>query len=307
VSRGKVERLVNLTIALMATGQPLTVDRIGALVDGYDPGDGEAFRRMFERDKEELRELGIPLEVEQTGDGEPGYRIPRRDYALPELRLDADEAAALGLAARFWSSATLAAAGRSALRKLAADGVDAEPPPDLSVQVDASEPSFPAMLTAALERREVHFGYRRPGDEAPVPRRVQPWGVVSWHGRWYLCGQDLDRAAARVFRLSRVTGEVTSGPGGAFPRPGGVDLRALVEATDQAQPGGTALLRLAPGTGHALRRQVGAGPGDAEIRLPFADLDRTADRLVGFGPDVVVVEPVELRSAVVARLRAALA
>src|ERR1700712_1693703 len=105
MSKRKLERLLNLTLCLMATSRYLTVREIAELVEGYEAGetaDSEiAFRRMFERDKEELRDLGVPLETgtPRSYDEEVGYRIPRRDYALPDLHLDADEAAALRLAA----------------------------------------------------------------------------------------------------------------------------------------------------------------------------------------------------------------
>src|SRR3978361_758514 len=130
MSRRKLERLLNLTLCLMASSRYLTVREIAELVEGYEPGESAdsevAFRRMFERDKEELRDLGVPLETgtPRHFDEEVGYRIPRRDYALPDLHLDPDEAAALGLAARLWSSASLATASARALRKLRAPGID---------------------------------------------------------------------------------------------------------------------------------------------------------------------------------------
>ena len=135
MSRKKLERQLNLAICLMATTRHLSVDEISDLVDGYvrdGTPDGEAaFRRMFERDKAELRELGIPVETGSvTGwDDDIGYRIQRSDYALPDLHLTPEEAAALGLAARLWSSAALAEPSASAMRKLRAAGMDPLPPP----------------------------------------------------------------------------------------------------------------------------------------------------------------------------------
>lgn len=317
MSRAKVERLLNLTIALMATSRPLPAEEIGRLVQGYAPtaetGGGDAFRRMLERDKEELRELGIPVSTVESPDGVLGYRIPRHDYALPDLALDPGEAAAVGLAARFWSSASLASAGVSALRKLAAAGADPAPPPaGLAGQVDATEPAFPPLLAAAREQRAVRFAYRRPGQPEAEERHLQPWGLVSRLGRWYVVGFDLDRQGERVFRLSRVRGAVSAeGPPGAFARPAGVDLRALVAARDPAAPVRGSRLRVAPGSAYALRRAAGQRPEDpaaAEvIEVPFEDTDRFADQLVGFGPDVLVLDPPDLRAAVVRRLQAVLA
>ena len=198
---------------------------------GYEPDDGsdradEAFKRMFERDKAELREMGVPLETGRTSvfDTEDGYRIARADYELPEIRLTGEEAAAVGLALRLWESAQLAGAAHSALVKLKAAGVDVDTSRTIPLQprLDAGEPAFEPCYAAARDRRALEFDYQRPDEDAPARRHVQPWGVVAWHGRWYLVGLDLDRGADRVFRLSRVVGTPkATGPAGAFEPPGG--------------------------------------------------------------------------------------
>jgi len=181
VSARKTERLLNLVICLLATRRYLTVQQIRAAVPGYESGSEEAFRRMFERDKEELRELGIPLETgshSSAHDDEVGYRIARRDYA------------------RLWQSAPLAGATGSALLKLRAAGVDAGPAPSvLEPRLAASEPAFPRCWEAVRDRRAVRFSYRASGRPAPEDREVEPWGVVSWRGRWYLVGYDRTRGA----------------------------------------------------------------------------------------------------------------
>src|SRR5262249_56461893 len=117
MSRRKTERLLNLVVCLLATRRYLTAGQIRRAVPGYPESD-EAFKRMFERDKEELRDLGIPLQVGADGEEEAGYRIPPQAYELPELRLAPDEAAVLGLAARVWQRASLAEAASGALLKL---------------------------------------------------------------------------------------------------------------------------------------------------------------------------------------------
>src|SRR2546429_8796839 len=127
MSSRRAERLVNLVLCLLSTRQFLSAERIRAAVPGYEQdGAGvradEAFKRMFERDKAELRDLGIPLETGRNShfDSEEGYRIKRRAYELPAIEFDAAEAAAIGLAARLWQSATLGEAARAALLKLRA-------------------------------------------------------------------------------------------------------------------------------------------------------------------------------------------
>ena len=126
MSRRKTERLLGLVVCLLSTRRYLTADQIRQAVPGY-PEQDDLFKRMFERDKEDLRELGIPLEtgVNHPFDDDPGYRIRRQAYELPELRLEADEAAVLGLAARVWQRAALEGAAAGALLKLRAAGIEA--------------------------------------------------------------------------------------------------------------------------------------------------------------------------------------
>src|SRR6202142_2804699 len=129
MSRRKTERLLSLVVCLLSTRRSLTAAQIREAVPGY-PESFEAFKRMFERDKEELRELGIPLETDFTGPGdeEAGYRIKREAYELPEITLEPDEAAVLGLAARVWHRAELSGAAAGALLKLRAAGIDTAGP-----------------------------------------------------------------------------------------------------------------------------------------------------------------------------------
>ncbi len=313
MSARKTERLLNLVICLLATRRYLTVSQVRDAVPGYAASGEEAFRRMFERDKEELRELGIPLETGTNSaahDDEPGYRIARRDYELPEIVLEPDEAAALGLAARLWQSAPLAGATGSALLKLQAAGIDVIPVSGvLEPRVAASEPAFDTVLGAVRDRRPVRFAYRTAGRVQAEERTVEPWGVVSWHGRWYLVGHDTGRDAPRVFRLSRVQGEVALAGPGPVTVPEGLDLRGLVERMAGEPVRATARLRVRSGAGWALRSGAATttepGEGWDVLEIGFSDPERLADRVAGFGADVVVLDPPEARAAVVRRLRAA--
>jgi len=317
VSSRRTERLLNLVICLLHTRSYLTAERIRALVPGYDdaPTD-EAFKRAFERDKEDLRDLGIPLETGTNSafDDEPGYRIARRDYALPDITLEPDEAAAVGLAARMWSSAALGAAATRALRKLEAAGVEVAPLPDgLQPRLDPSGGAFPALAEAVHDGRVATFDYRTSGTPEPASRTVEPWGLVWWHGRWYLVGHDRDRDGTRVFRLSRIVGEPAAvGAAGAVTRPAGVDLTAIVASYDAAAPTAVATVRVRRGRGYGLRRVATSGERRAdagddewdEIELVFRDPDRLADLVLPYASDAVVVAPPEATEAVVRRLRA---
>ena len=135
---------------------------------------------------------------------------------------------------------------------------------------------------------------------------MQPWGVVAWHGRWYLGGLDLDRQRPRVFRLSRVVGTPTTvGPPGAFEPPDDVDLAGMVAG----QVGGQehlVVVRARPGTAIGLRRHATSlGPaddGNDRLELRTTEPWSLAGQLAAYGADVVVESPAEVREAVIARL-----
>jgi proteasome accessory factor B len=315
VAAKRAERLVNLVIALLGTRQYVTAARIRATVPGYEADDGseradEAFKRMFERDKAELREMGVPLETGRTSafDTEDGYRIARAEYELPEITLTGEEAAAVGLALRLWESAQLAGPAHSALVKLKAAGIDVDSSRGVPLQprLDAGEPAFEACYAAARDRRLLQFDYRRPDEDIPARRHVQPWGVVAWHGRWYLVGLDLDRQAPRVFRLSRVTGTPdVHGEPGAFQPPADVDLASVVagQVTGEER---LVVVRARPGTAIGLRRTAvplgAADDGDDRLELRTTEPWSLADQLAAYGADVVVEAPADIREAVIGRL-----
>ncbi|HEY2947667.1 MAG TPA: WYL domain-containing protein [Micromonosporaceae bacterium] len=316
MSRSRTERLVNLVICLLSTRRFLTAAQIAATVPGYehDPDDArdhEAFQRKFERDKAELRDLGVPLETGTASafDAEPGYRIARREYALPDISLEPDEAAAVGFAARLWQHAGLAAAASSGLAKLRAAGIDVDPHATLGVEpVVTVDPAFAPLTAAARERRPVSFDYRVPEGDAPATRRLQPWGVVCWRGRWYVVGHDLDRDATRCFRLSRVVGAVrVAGPAGAYQPPAGVDLISHVARwSGPLERTGRAAVLVRPGRAAGLRRwadETTPGPDGDRLTLRYADAEGLAASLVGYGADVRVLDPPEVREAVIQRLK----
>jgi proteasome accessory factor B len=317
MSKRKTERLLGLVVCLLSTSRYLTAEQIREAVPGY-PEPDDLFKRMFERDKEDLRDLGVPLEtgLNHPFDDDPGYRIRRQAYELPELRLEADEAAVLGLAARVWQRAELAGAAAGALLKLRAAGIEAGEEPraarGIEPRLGTPEPAFGPLWEAVRDRRPVTFSYRAAGRSEPQRRELEPWGVVNRHGRWYVAGFDRDRGQERVFRLSRIDGPVAfTGPPGSVTVPAGTDVRNLVQAWDAEPPAvRTAVLRIRQGSGYGLRRRASSdrpeGEGWDVVEAPFSDAAWYADYIASFGADVVVIEPVDLREAVISKLKGAL-
>ncbi len=320
MSKRRTERLLSIVVLLLSSRRYLTAEQVRAAVSGYPP-EQEAFKRMFERDKEELRDLGIPLETGRasSADDDLGYRISRQDYELPEIHLEADEAAVLGIASRVWQSAELAGAAAGAALKLVAasgdaDGDAATPPPVIQPRLTTQEPAFGPLWEAVRDRRPVSFDYQASGRSEVTRRTLEPWGVVNRRGRWYVAGHDRGRDAPRVFRLSRITGPVKlAGPPGSVQVPPGTDVRELVKGMDMPLTREhTAVLRVRAEAGSALHRwgQVtpdGAHPGWDQVSIAYSDPDWYARYLASFGPDVLVIDPPELREAVIRRLKGSLA
>jgi proteasome accessory factor B len=204
---GRVERVLNLLALLLDTSVPLTRDEIVREVSGYPP-QVSANRRAFERDKEVLRGMGVPVTTEMIGDaGEIGYRVKPEDYYLPDLGLTADETAALRVAVSAVSLGNQV--GEGALMKLGGAGSEASTP-------IASLPVVPALATLfEAFRRHALVTFRHRGKH----RTVEPWGLSSKRGQWYLVGWDRDRAAIRAFRADRIEGDVTAGLPDSFDVP----------------------------------------------------------------------------------------
>ncbi|WP_037914390.1 helix-turn-helix transcriptional regulator [Actinacidiphila yeochonensis] len=305
----KAERLMNLALCLMNTRRPLSKRELRASIEAYhEVTSDESFNRMFERDKDDLRELGLVIDTVESVDGEFGYQARSDRNRLPDIVLDPEEAAALALAAKVWQQARLAEAASGALQKLRAAGVPYEDVNSaLEPRIPAPEPAFEALMLATRERRAVAFDYRKANAARPEPRLVEPWALECWRGHWYLAGHDRDRGAVRVFRLSRITGRVKVR--GAFTAevPDHVDVReAVARWAGDGATAATARLRLRRGSGYPLRaRAVTTEPMDAdwdELEVPYGHgLDAW---LAEFGPDVVVLAPEELRADLLDRLRA---
>jgi proteasome accessory factor B len=308
----KTERILNLTICLLVSGRYLPKSRIREAVEGYHNLSDAAFERTFERDKDELRSLGVPIEVgsfDPLFDDEQGYRILSSEFALPAIDLDAEEAAVVGVAARVWRHASMAEATRSAIAKLRAAGVepDASQLAALEPSVQASEPGFEVLWNAVLDRTRVVFTYRDGS-----PRTLEPWGLTSFRGRWYVIGWDVDRAATRMFKLSRMTGQPRKvSRAGAYEVPEDLDLRRLARSLAPRERTETTVLAIRAEKAPSLARR--GEPATSDVKLPagfavyavrFTDLHSAAEEITQHAADVVVLEPAELRELVVRGLTA---
>ncbi len=315
------ERLLNLVIALVNTNVSMTKQQIRRGVAGYgDAPTVEAFERMFERDKDTLRGLGVPVVTVDAGghSDDVGYRIDNEAYALPPVDLTPAELGVLALAAQLWGDKSLRTDSSRAMTKLRAAGVAGDGAADvwagLAPRVRAVGDAYGPLLDAVTERRRVRFRYRTASTGVLADRHVEPWRIAARGGGWYLVGRDVDRDAPRVFRLSRIEGRVRVGSTpAAFAMPDHVDVDAALGGTGRER---TAVLAVVPERASAVRARAVDVPGDDPweapegrdlVAVPFTSVTTLAEELAGYADAVVVLGPPELRADVVRRLQAAAA
>lgn len=301
VSRGdlgvseRLERLTNLVATLLDTRRPLTLDEIVGRVPGY-PDEKVSYRRQFERDKETLRGIGIPIALvplDQLG-GEQGYRIPPDEYYLPALDLTPEEQAALHVAVT--AVRLEGGAGPEALWKLG--GVEGEAATALAAL--PSVPELPALFDAYRSAATVSFGYRG------VRRRLDPWGLLFRRGHWYVIGHDHDRGEQRSFRVDRIDGRVEAGPPGAFEAPEGLDPSTLLGdepwryGDDEAV---VARVLVDARQAAVVAEQVGEASvvehradGSIVVALPVTNVEAFRSFVLGLLDAAEVLEPAELRT-----------
>ena len=296
----RLERLINLVAALLDTERPISRNDVQRRVPGYE-GSPEAARRAFERDKETLRAMGIPIAVEPLDPAAPelgeGYRIRREQYELPDPGLEPDELAALHLAAT--AVRLEGAGGLEALWKLGGvpgEGGAREAP----VAALPGGEHLPALFAAVSERRTLRFSYRG------VERSVDPYWLSFSNGRWYLTGHDHLRGGERRFRLDRMESSPVLGDPNGFERPA-VAPRPSPQPWRLGDEDEVEALRLVDADqAEWAVGQVGEGAvrerrNDGAVVLSLAVSNREAFRsfVLGFLGHAEVLSPDELRQEII--------
>ena len=313
----RIERLINLIAALLNAERPMTAQEIRERIAGYDQANFEAFRRAFERDKEALRSMGVPLEMRSSGrdtllDQADAYIIPKERYYLPQLDLEPDEVAALRLA----SDAVLGGAENVAagFAKLSVDSAPASwtrPRVMWGADLAVEQPLLGSLYSAILDRTTVNFEYQ-PADGDKRKRELEPYGLVHKRGNWYVVGRDVDRDDVRAFRVSRMASGISHGDG-TFEVPDGFDAASHLggEPYEVGPDAPTnAVVRFAPVLRWWAEQNLRSGgarglpDGSLEVEIPVANLDALISWAIGFGAGIEIVAPEEARRALVEHLDA---
>ncbi|MFE4836385.1 helix-turn-helix transcriptional regulator [Arthrobacter sp. NPDC056691] len=339
MSAQRTERLLNLLIALLNSRYGLRRSELREKIYAGGAASDAAFGRMFERDKNDLRDFGFDVEtVTDLGwsSDDPGttrYRIGKESNRLPDVELSPDEWTVLLLASQLWEQAALGTAAGNALRKLQAAGglADVELPAGVQPRIKPAGQAFEDLVAAMHAEHAVRFHYLAGSTGREEERTVEPWGLGSRFGQWYLVGFDRSRGAKRFFRLSRFTSAVTILDREPFTPPAGFNVRAELNSLPEL-PLSTAVVDVRSGKLLGLRkRAAGAATADPtsagsdpatdseedtaaeadagwdRLTVPYRDAEVLGEELASYGPNVRVVGPAELSAAVQRRLASAAA
>ena len=304
----KIERLINLTIALLATKRYLTKSEIFSSVEGYE-GSPETKERMFERDKDDLRSLGIEIEVgsfDPLFNDEAGYKIKQEKYQFELGDISSTEVSLLSLAAEAWQEASFGDAAQKALLKLRSIGIasDEISIPGFVQKLNDGGQDLSLITKAIAHSQLLTFAYLDSALKI-VTRMVVPIALSTRSGFWYLSGVDQEIQEIRTFRIDRIQGEVSASEGPRdFETPVGFDA---TKALSHSPTNDFAVIDVRVGKATSLRALANSTKSLGEwdqIKVPIFNLDSMASLVLWHGEDALVQEPNNLRELVIQQLEA---
>ncbi|WP_297849665.1 YafY family protein [uncultured Corynebacterium sp.] len=298
---GVVERLTNLTFALLGSTKPREYEWVRDHVEGYKDRTDIALTRMLNRDVRSLRRAGVPARMEN------GLLWVDKDiYELPPISFTDEEAFVLGLAGDLGTAGSLGAFARSGWTKIAAGGAtrtfDAPPISALDNDISRLDADIVTAVTACVRSNtRMRFTYRPSPFAQTQTRTMDPWGIIALNNRAYVVGYDVERDAERSFRAVRVS-DVRKVQAHDFHQPD----RPLQEVVEDSLRGPTvdAVVSVDQGTAHELT-SAGTVREDGRVQLHNVERDWLVRTAASFAPFAVVEEPEDVRADVAALLRAA--
>jgi proteasome accessory factor B len=315
----KEDRLFSLILALVSSREGLTKSEILQTVRGYsdvyDFTVNTALDKMFERDKSELRAMGVIIDTLELAEEEGEthhirYSISRKNYDLPaSVHFTPDELTLLNVAATAWREASLSSDSRHALTKIKSLGISANDPLiGVAPHIRTNDVAFEIIEDALENELIVTFSYLKPGESKAQTRTVSPLAVVNWQAQWYVLAHDLDADKQRTFLLRRIVSDPKRVPQKSFPREPAAYAQQLMRELEARTLLNTACIHVVPGSDAHLRLASipGVHKGGAEYSFGYSDVQLLADELSAYGDEVSVLSPPELKAAVNARFLAVL-
>ena len=302
----KSERLVNLVIALLATKRNVTKSEIFRTIEGYE-GSNDSMERMFERDKDELRSLGIEIEVsglDPLFDDEVGYRIRPENFSFDSEGFSPVQIAYMSLAAQLWKDASLSEVSQKAVRKLAGfassmdiDDIPAVAPLALSAPIFLDE-----IVNCISERKPIEFAYLDHELNSHL-RNVHVYSYFSLNGFWYFRGFDTEKMDIRTFRCDRIQGElIISKKSNSYQIP--ENFKTDLSFNDFT-PDKNAILRIRKGRGAQIKILASSSINDGDfdsVQINYSSQIPLVELILWHLDDVEVIEPMILRNEIVKSL-----
>ena len=291
----KAERLINLTIALLAANRYLKKSEIFKSVEGYS-GSADSMDRMFERDKNELRSLGIDIsvgDIDPLFDDEPGYRIFKDSYGFQLKELEPADVALLSVAAKLWNDSVLGADAQSSLIKLESLGLTETQDSTLTFSYRYENPTLNLgkIEEAILSTKSIKFNYR----DSELVREVEPYRIALWRGFWYVIGKDVDKNDVRIFKVSRISGEVSITKKD-FKMPEEFNVIEQLPSGENYE----VILKVANDKAVVLRNlgEIIGSEGDEDlVRIYFSDPSEALKELLRHGDSVTIESPKDLKDS----------
>lgn len=303
-----VERLINLLACLLDADRPVTAAEIRANVAGYGQPSDQAFHRMFERDKDSLRRLGISLDLQATDvwEVEWGYVIPDKNYRTIDPSLTEEERTALALAVHMVRTGGWPAGSDALLKLGGARFVESGMP--IGADLGLGSRRLGSVFQAVLERRRLRFSYR------DRTRTVDPYGIYHRRGHWYFAGVERQQPGiTRTYRLDRAKDLRVVGDDAAFERPREFSAQDILSSLPWEGGGDRATARVrwyADVAWWAESRFADAQvverseDGSLVLDIPYSEPEAFIDIILDMDGAAVILEPADLRQGLIARVRA---
>ena len=299
MSDQKTERLINLTLALLASKRFLTKSEIFSTVAGYS-GNTETMERMFERDKDELRNLGIKIEVrgiDPLFEDEQGYLIQEDTFQIDSNAFTQEDLLYLTMAANLWHDSALHDQSKAALLKIQSISGPIEVDEVNSPVIRDNEDSTTLLLIfeAINNLAQLEFEYKG------SVRRVNPYGLYTRDGFWYLVAQEND--VIKTFKLVRISKSVNiAGKSNSFLKPKDFDVKEFLRSS-QPNTKSHVVILVRKNQALALRKKYEVKEIDSEwdrMEFEYLMVDELIESLLWFGSDVVVLSPKSIREKLIA-------
>jgi proteasome accessory factor B len=302
VSDQKTERLINLTLALLSSKRYLTKSEIFKVVAGYS-GSPETMERMFERDKDDLRNLGIRIEVrglDPLFEDDQGYLIDSDTHQISPDNFSKEDILLLTMAANLWHGSALQQDSKAALLKIQSlDGLVATNTITSPVVEDNEDSKKLLLIFDAVERAiSLEFEYKG------TIRQVNPYGIYTRRGFWYLAAQE--KEVVKSFKVVRIGQQIKAiSKAHGFVKSPEFKLSTFIgdmnaPATSRAE------IRIRKNQALALRKRYEVTEVDAEWDKVFIDYNFEEDlieSLLWYGSNLVVASPKTIRDQIITRVK----